>query len=113
VGTDFHPAALDLRRSGLVASRAWSGGPGAFAGPGPDAVAFLLGAFLLMIHQSLKNLRFNLFSRCLLKRHHYILCSVSPETPYMHTGGWDEIALCRGIRGFGYPFNYIGIGEAF
>jgi hypothetical protein len=31
----------------------------------------------------------------------------------MHTGGWDEIALCRGIRGFGYPFNYIGIGEAF
>jgi hypothetical protein len=56
MGAEFHPASLDLRKLGLAAPRAWSGDPGDLSRPGPDAVAFLLGAFFLEKGMSVKKI---------------------------------------------------------
>jgi hypothetical protein len=54
MGTEFHPALLDLRKLGLAAPRAWSGDPGDLSRPGPGSVAFLLGAFFLTKREVVK-----------------------------------------------------------
>jgi hypothetical protein len=54
MGTEFHSVSLDLRKLGLAVPRAWSGDPGDLSRLGPDAVAFLLGAFFLAKSEAVK-----------------------------------------------------------
>jgi hypothetical protein len=42
-----------------------------------------------------------------------MLCSVSPETPYMHQGGWDEIAYVAEFEDLDPASTVVGIGAAF